>query len=104
MLEDLVRAEMRAKFKNDKCNWFPRTDTVEHAKYDKRTPAFFKVEWDGEMDIISLGMIRHITVLGIGKINFVVKGKIKECNVINKDEYLDVIYRGFKVSDNRLCS
>ena len=46
-VEDLVKTEMVHEFKNDKCNWFPRTDTVEHAKYDKRTPKLFKVEWKG---------------------------------------------------------
>ena len=30
-LEDLVKPEMMHGFENDKCNWFPRTDTVEHA-------------------------------------------------------------------------
>ena len=34
-LEDLVKPEMMHEFENDKCNWFPRTDTVEHAKYDQ---------------------------------------------------------------------
>ena len=52
-LEDLVKPEMIHEFENDKCNWFPRTDTVEHAKYDKRTPGLFKVEWE-ENGIISL--------------------------------------------------
>ena len=52
-LEDLVKPEMMHEFENDKCNWFPRTDTVEHAKYDKRTPGLFKVEWEAD-GIISL--------------------------------------------------
>ena len=36
------------EFEHDKCNWFSRTDTLEHAEYDKRTPGLFKVEWEGE--------------------------------------------------------
>ena len=46
-VEDYVKPEMVHEFKNDKSNWFPPTDTVEHAKYDKRKPGLFKVEWEG---------------------------------------------------------
>ena len=52
-LEDLVKPQMIHEFENDKCNWFPGTDTVEHAKYVKRRPGLFKVEWEGN-GIISL--------------------------------------------------
>ena len=52
-IEDLVKPEMVHELKNDNCNWFLQTDTVEHAKYDKRTPAIFMVEWKGN-GIISL--------------------------------------------------
>ena len=44
----LVKPELRQEFELDKCNWFPRTDTVEHRAYDKRTPRLFKVEWEGQ--------------------------------------------------------
>ena len=40
-VEDLVKSDMKDEFNDEKCNWFPRTDTVEHAKYDKRTPGLF---------------------------------------------------------------
>ena len=36
------------EFEQDKCNWFPRTDTREHKAYDKRTPGLFKVKWEGQ--------------------------------------------------------
>ena len=52
-VEDLVKPEMMYEFELDKSNWFPQTDTVEHAKYDKRTSGLFKVEWEGN-GIISL--------------------------------------------------
>ena len=42
-----------AQFEQDKCNWFPRTDTPENKAYDKRTPGLFKVEWE-EKGIIGL--------------------------------------------------
>ena len=75
-VEGLIKPQMMCEFENDKCNWFPRTDTVEHAKYDKRTPGLFKVEWEGD-GIISLCSIRHTIVLGIGKTNLVAKGLTK---------------------------
>ena len=37
---------MKHEFENDKCNWFPRADTVDNARYDKRMPGLFKVEWE----------------------------------------------------------
>ena len=43
-VESLVKPELRVEFDQDKCNWFPRTDTPEHKAYDKRKPGLFKVE------------------------------------------------------------
>ena len=43
-VEDLIKPEVMCELENEKCNWFPRTDTVEHARYDKRTPGLFKIE------------------------------------------------------------
>ena len=45
-VESLVKPELRVEFDQDKCNWFPRTDTPEHKAYDKRKPGLFKVEWE----------------------------------------------------------
>ena len=110
-LEDLVKPEMMHEFENDKCNWFPRTDTVEHAKYDKRTPGLFKVEWEGD-GIISL-CSKTYYCFGAGKDKFSCKGVNKKNNVINKDKYLDVILskrsgsgvnRGFRVMNNKMCT
>ena len=42
-VESLVKPDLRAEFEQDKCHWFPRTDTPEHKAYDKRTPGLFKV-------------------------------------------------------------
>ncbi len=65
---------MKHEFENDKCNWFPRADTVDNARYDKRMPGLFKVEWEED----GLYVARCIIVLGVGKINLVVKVKIRE--------------------------
>ena len=39
---------MKQRFQMEKKNWVPRTDTPEHAAYDKRTPALFKTEFTGD--------------------------------------------------------
>ena len=46
--DDLVKPSMREEYEKDKCNWFPRDDTPEHAAYDKRTAGLFKVEFEGD--------------------------------------------------------
>ena len=38
----LVKPELRADFKADKNNWFPRTDTPANKAYDKRKPGLLK--------------------------------------------------------------
>ena len=110
-LEDLVKPEMMHEFELDKSNWFPRTDTAEHAKYDKRTPGLFKVEWEGN-GIISL-CSKTYYCFGDEKDKFSCKGVNKKNNVINKDKYLDVILskrsgsgvnRGFRVMNNKMCT
>ena len=110
-LEDLVKPEMLYEFELDKSNWFPRTDTIEHAKYDKRTPGLFKVEWEGN-GIISL-CSKTYYCFGDEKDKFSCKGVSKKNNVINKDKYLDVILskrsgsgvnRGFRVMNNKMCT
>ena len=110
-VEDLVKPEMMHEFEIDKSNWFPRTDTVEHAKYDTRTPGLFKVEWEGD-GIISL-CSKTYYCFRAGKDKFSCKGVNKKNNVINKDKYLDIILskrsgsgvnRGFRVMNNKMCT
>ena len=45
-VEALVKPEMVHEFEHDSYNCFPRTNMLQHAKYDKRTPGLFKVEWE----------------------------------------------------------
>ncbi|PIK55307.1 hypothetical protein BSL78_07779 [Apostichopus japonicus] len=52
-LEDVIKPEMRSFFEQEKHLWFPRSDTIEHKQYDKRTPGLFKLEWQGD-GIVSL--------------------------------------------------
>ena len=61
-LEDVICPDMQNQYKHglkgfctdsdieaDACfHWFPRTCCVKHAKYDKRTPGLFKLEYQGD--------------------------------------------------------
>ena len=63
-VESLVKPELRVEFDQDKCNWFPRTDTPEHKAYDKRTPGLFKM-FSGRDKELSGCVPRLITVLAL---------------------------------------
>ncbi|CAB4010888.1 Hypothetical predicted protein [Paramuricea clavata] len=45
-IEELVKPELRDEFETDKSNWFPHTDSVENARYDKRNHGYSK--WNGK--------------------------------------------------------
>ena len=81
-VEELVKPEMMHEFEIDKSNWFPRTDTLRQARYDKITPGLFKVEWEG-MGLL-VYVVRHTIVLGMEKINLVVKGLTKRIMLLIK--------------------
>ena len=107
-VESLVKPELREEFQQDKCNWFPRTDTAEHKAYDKRTPGLFKVEWEGEGII---GLCSKTYYCFGAKDKFSCKGVNKKTNEINKEKYLNVLLtkqnsggvnRGFRVVNNTM--
>lgn len=52
-LEEAVDPALRTEFEKEKDAWLPRTDTIEHRAYDKRTPGLFKLEYSGT-DIVAL--------------------------------------------------
>ena len=76
-VESLVRPELKAEFKSDKCNWFPCTDTPEHKAYDKRTLGLFKVEWEGQGIV---GLCSKTDYYFWGKDKFSCKGLNKKCS------------------------
>ena len=47
-LDELVKPEKKADWDLLKDEWFPRTDTPEHAAFDRRKPGLFKTEWEGD--------------------------------------------------------
>ncbi len=40
--EDLIEPELKEDNLLNKCKWFPRDDTKEHAKFDNRAPGLLK--------------------------------------------------------------
>ena len=109
-VESLVKPELKGKFKADKANWFPRTDTPEQKAYDKRTPGLFKEEWSGA-GIIGLCSKTYYCFRDYDK--FSCKGVNKQTNVINREKYLNVLLtkqssgglnKGFRLVNNSMYS
>ena len=108
-VESLVKPELKAEFEADKCNWFPRTDTAEHKAYDKQTPGLFLFEWKGQGIV---GLCSKTYYCFGARDKFSCKGVNKKCNGINKDKYLQFLFkkkqnssgvnRGFRVVNNTM--
>ena len=47
-LEQVIRPHLKQKFEGEKHPWIPRSDTPEHAAFDKRNPGLFKEEYSGD--------------------------------------------------------
>ena len=110
-INDMVKPGMLEQYEADKCNWFPRKDSEEHARYDKRTPGLFKVESEGH-GIISL-CSKTYYCFGNVKDKFSCKGVNKKKNIINEEKFLDVLLskrsgsdvnRGFSALNNQMCT
>ena len=48
-LEEVIKPELRQRYQSEKNNWFPRSDTLEHAAYDKRTRGSSKKNTEMEL-------------------------------------------------------
>ena len=110
-VEELVKPELREEYEKIKDQWFPRTDSPEHAAYDKRTPGLFKVEWSGQ-GFVGLNSKTYYC-WGQDGDKYSCKGVNKKRNSINKDKYLKVLRtgesesgenRGFRVLDNKVLT
>jgi len=107
-IEEVIKPDMMEIYKKEKNLWFPRDDTEEVAKYDKRTPGLFKVEHTGD-SIISLCSKTYF-VSG-DKDKYSSKGLSKQQNDITKNDFLKVLETkssgggsntGFRVRDNSM--
>ena len=115
-IEDLIKPELKEHYLQNKYKWFPRDDTKENAKFDKRTPGLFKEEYRGK-SIIALCPKMYF-VEGADhedkKYKFSSKGIQKDKNDITKERfekvltdqsYKDVcVNRGFRVIDNYMIT
>ena len=107
-LEEVIKPDMQQRFQMEKKNWFPCTDTPEHAAYDKRTPVLFKTEFTG-YGMIALCSTTYFCLGAEDK--FSCKGVNRKFNDINKGTYMDVLLtkqsgsgtnRGFRSIDNQV--
>ena len=91
--EDLIKPELKEDYLINKYKWFPRDDTKEHAKFDKRTPGLFKEKYR-EKSIISLCPKMYF-VEGAAhedkKYKFSSKGIQKDKNDITKERFEKVL-------------
>ena len=114
--EDLIKPELKEDYLLNKNKWFPRDDTKENAKFDKRTPGLFKEEYRGK-SIISLCPKMYF-VEGADhedkKYKFSSKGIQKDKNDITKERFEKVLTdqnykdvctnKGFRVIDNYMIT
>ena len=87
-LEEVIKPDMQQRFQMEKKNWFPRTDTPEHAAYDKRTPGLLKREFTGN-GMIALCSKTYFCFVAEDKISC--KGVNRETNNVTKEKYMDVL-------------
>ena len=89
-IDDIIKPDMKAKFETEKHLWFPRTDTEEHAAYDKRKAGLLHCEKTGG-SMVSLCSKTYFVEGDDGKPKYSSKGIQQRGNVITKDTYLDVL-------------
>jgi len=87
-LEEVIKPELKQRYQSEKHNWFPWSDTPEHAAYDKRTPGLFKEEYRGD-GIVAL-CSKTYYCFGVED-KFSCKGINKRLNDINTSTYMDVL-------------
>ena len=81
---------MKERYVREKNLWFPRTDTPEHAAYDKRKAGLLHVEKTGR-SMVSLCSKTYYVEGEDGKPKFSSKGIQQRGNNITKDTYHDVL-------------
>ena len=94
-LEDIIKPEMKAEYDlglrgycvdmnieaDNQHHWFPRTCCSVHAKYDKRTPGLFKLEYQGDEMI---GLCSKTYIVRKGKLIQPSSCRITASRLLNK--------------------
>jgi len=109
--EDVIKADLKQHFEENKHKWLGRDDTEEHKLYDKRTPGLFKVEYEGD-GIIALASKMYYC-FGDTTDKFSSKGINQKQNEITKQRYLQALQgddtqlfqnKGFRVKQNQMTT
>lgn len=90
-IEDVIKPEMVDQYHEEKHLWFPRSDTKEHAAYDRRKPGLFHLEVDDGISMISLCSKTYYVERECNIDKFSSKGLQKRGNQITKDTFLEVL-------------
>jgi len=114
--EDLIKPELKEHYLQNKYKWFPDNSTPELAKYTKRTPGLFKVEYTGKSLIGLCPKLYFVEGADTEekKYKYSSKGIQKDKNDITKERFQNVlqnpgykdvcINRGFRVIDNHMIT
>jgi hypothetical protein len=89
--ENIVKPELREEFKTDKYKWFPRTDTEEHKKLDKRTPGLFKIEYEGD-GMVALCSKTYYVWGDKNKVSSKGLQHRRNAEVLSKEKYLQCLF------------
>ena len=99
--EEIIKPDMKNDYLEHKCEWFPRNDTKENAKFDKRTPGLFKVEFEGD-GMVALAPKLYYVLGSQGKDKFSSKGVQKSNEILNYKIFKDVLEtNGIMYVDNK---
>ena len=102
--DNIIKPDLQEEYKREKYKWFPRTDTEENKKLDKRTPGLFKIEYEGE-GMVALcsktyyvwGAENKISSKGLQHgINLEVLTKEKYLQCLFNRETIDGMNKGFR--------
>ena len=95
--ETLIKLQLKEEFERDEHNWFPRTDTAENAKFDKRKPGLFKVEFEGD-GMVALCSKTYYVWGSKNKISSKGLQKTRNRDILSKETYLNCLHQGETVS------
>ena len=109
--DKLIRPELRSEYERDRHNWFPRTDTKEHEKFDKRTPGLFKTEYEGDGMVALCSKTYYVWSEKENKVSSKGLQQRRNQETLTKEKYLKCLFnketidgtnKGFRVFNNSI--
>ena len=91
--ENLIKEELKEEFDSEKDKWFPRSNTEEFKRFDKRTPGLFKVEYEGD-GMVALCSKTYYVWGDKNKVSSKGLQKRRNSEVLTKESYLRCLFNG----------